>query len=136
MIRQGSESNPFYTRQQGSNIMQPTDIQSVYAKPIQTHNNVTVSASTEDVSAQWEEAIGFSKISLTVSSDAPHAMKVSIHWSHDKLTWHGEDIDVIDTTNQRDAGTTQVKADFFKVAVLNGDASSHDITTFAYLSTN
>ncbi|WP_066316994.1 hypothetical protein [Bacillus sp. FJAT-29814] len=117
----------------GSNVAQPTDIQSRYAQTIQTHNAVSVGASgTSDSS--WIDADGFSEIGITLLNSGATSSKVHVLWSSDGVTWQGADYDVIATgTPQQRAGNIVVKARYFKIQLFNGHTASVTMSAWAYL---
>lgn len=117
-----------------SEVMIPVDIQSRYTRTIQTHNAVSIGASSSS-SSNFFSSDGFNEISITLLLDGGTASQVYIHWSHDGVNPHGDDSTLPgNSTGNLKAFTTSVKAKYFKVILRNNDASSSRIATaYAYL---
>lgn len=117
-----------------SDVMVGVDIQGKYTKTVQTHTAVTVPATTGYNTSAWIDTEGFDKISIALLNDASTANSASIAWSHDGVTVHGNETNVLpsNTTNQKIA-VTEVKARFCRVIVYNTDASVHVMSAWAYL---
>lgn len=110
------------------------NIQSHYAKTIQTHVGVSIAASSYGNSA-WLECDGYSSIGLTLTNDAATATAIDVDWSHDGITAQGKDLNAVPSANtlQR-AGMVDVKAKYFRLVAKNNDsAAAHVMSVWAYL---
>lgn len=101
---------------------------------IQTHNAVSITATTVTANANWIPCDGYDKIGVSLLNDASTSSSVSIFWSYDNATTHGQDKDFIPAgTINTVSGVVDVKAPFFKVAVNNRDTTTHVMSAWAYL---
>jgi hypothetical protein len=118
----------------GSNMIQPTEIQSRYATTIQTHNAVSVGASSSSNSS-WIDCDGFTDLAITLKNDAVTTAVVDIDWSHDGTTQHGRDISspIPSGTGIVRSATTPIKGRYARISVFNGDTISHTMSAWAYL---
>lgn len=119
----------------GSQIQQPTDIQSHYQTTIQTHNAVSVGATTFSIPANWTSCKGFDSIEATaLYTQALSDNKVNILWSNDGLTVHAEEpIIASGYLNAKKAGGVPTRADYFKIVPYNAHTAADTISVFAYL---
>lgn len=120
----------------GTNIMQPIDIQSHLQTTVQTHNAVSVTASTTNASATWNDASGFTSLSVTILNDATTSNGLLVYWSNDGSTIHGVDQAINDgapSFSNAKAANIPVKARYFKIAVRNLDTIAHTMSAWAFL---
>lgn len=117
----------------GSNVIQPTDIQSHLQTTIQTHNAVSVALSGNSVGS-WIDADGFDKIGCTMAGDNSFSNSCSIHWSNDGSTLHGAESIIATGTGQQRAGITDTKSRYFRLVLGNNDsAAAHTMSAWAFL---
>lgn len=120
-----------------SDIAVPTDQQSKYQKTIQTHAGVSLttgSSSSQGNLTNFVDCDGFNDISLTLMNDAATGNSADIQWSNDGVNIHGYDYGVIPSgTTQYKAGSTSVKARYFKVRINNTDTATHVMSAWAFL---
>jgi hypothetical protein len=117
-----------------STIQVPIDQQTTYSQTIQTHNAVSVGASSWS-DGVWVDCNGFDKIGITVKNDAGTSNSLHVLWSNDGINRQGVDTSVFasDPSSER-VGETTVKARYIKLRVINDDANSaHTMSTWAYL---
>lgn len=117
----------------GSNIMQPVDIQSHLQTTIQTHNAVSVPATTGLGIGVWIDTNGYDQVAVTFMNDAATASQVNIEWSNDAATRHGIDILIASGTLKERSGLTGTRARFTRVVLLNTDAAAHVMSAWIYL---
>lgn len=117
----------------GSNVAQPTDLQSRYSQTIQTHNAVSVGASGSSIGT-WIDTEGFAKLAITFANDNSTGSKINIHWSNDASSIHGFDDSVGGTTmSQQKTGIVDTKARYARLALFNTDTVAHTMSAWAYL---
>jgi hypothetical protein len=115
----------------GSNIAQPTDIQSRYAQTIQTHNAVSVGASSISYGS-WIDADGFDKVGITFKNDGSVTSTIYVYYSNDGVSECG--FDTIPTaTNATKKAVFDIGARYVRVGVHNGDTAAHTMSAWAYL---
>lgn len=127
------QSSPLPTKVIESTIMQPVDLQGRYQQTIQTHNAVSVTATTGTSASSWIDTNGFNEIALNILNDANTASKADIHWSSDGVTIHGQDKDVLSSSVSSKSTIIPTKLRYMKVILFNTDASSHIMSAWAYL---
>jgi len=112
----------------------PIQIQSRLNTVIQTHNNTLLAPNAWSESSGWQDASKFDKLGLNMLNDASTSSQLYVYWSYDQSTKHGlEQLMPANTSNLRSA-ITDVKAPYFKIAILNGDTTTaHTMNVFAYL---
>jgi len=117
-----------------TDIQLPIQLQSRLASVIQTHNNTLVAANSWSESSGWQDCSKFDKLGLNMLNDASTSSQLYVYWSYDQSTKHGlEQLMPANTSNLRSA-ITDVKAPYFKIAILNGDTSAaHTMNVFAFL---
>jgi len=111
----------------------PIQIQSRLTNLVQTHNNVLIPANTLNYSTTWIDCSKFDKIGFTIMNDSATNTYVSLLWSHDQSTNHGEETILATGNAIRRASIVDTKAQYVKVLVNNQDASAHTISTWIYL---
>ncbi|PLR84657.1 hypothetical protein CVD25_01080 [Bacillus canaveralius] len=117
----------------GSSIMNPVDIQARYAATMQTHNAVSVGASATS-SSSWIDTQGFDKIAATLINDASTSSNVTLSWSNDGVSNHGDMSDFMPSgTQQRKAAITEIRARYVRVNVVNSDTVAHTMSAWVYL---
>lgn len=117
----------------GSTIQLPVDIQSRLAATTQTHNAVSVAASSNSVQTSFMDTNGFAELAVNVFNDAATSSQATIYWSHDGATVHAEET-VLNSTQQKKATLTTTKARYAKIKVDNLDgAAAHTMSAWAYL---
>lgn len=119
----------------GSNVIQPTEIQSRYATTIQTHTGAVVAPSNSNTQTAWMDCDGFSEICLTVLNDGATDNKADIQWSNDGTNMHGADFNIIPPgATQYRAVSTQIKARYAKIKIYNNATDiAHTMNAWAYL---
>jgi hypothetical protein len=122
------------TKEVESTIIKPVDIQARYAQPIQTHNAVSVGASSS-VSGTWVDTSGFSEIGVTMLNDSATNSGAFIQFSNDGVTLHGEDVINTITSNnqQRKSGSKPISARYARLVLINGDTVAHIMSAWMYL---
>jgi hypothetical protein len=117
----------------GSNVIQPSDIQSHYQQTIQTHNAVSVPLNSNSVGI-WLDTDGFSDLALNFMNDANTANHVDIQWSNDGATIHSLETPLTNVARQYGAVNIPTKARYARVKVYNDDAAlAHTMSAWAYL---
>lgn len=83
----------------------------------------------------WFDAKDFDKLAVTLANDAAQTSALDVYWSHDGVTEHGFDGNVIIAAEtQQRAGIVDVKARYFRLSPLNKDTvAPHNMTVYAYL---
>jgi hypothetical protein len=116
---------------EGSDIMQPMEIQGSLTQTVQTHNAQAISANSWS-SSPYMEATGFNKIAVTASMVGGTGMSVVVDFSHDGVNYFAG-ITVYDSTGSSFAPTVDVpiSAKYFRVGIKNKDATNAK-TTSAY----
>lgn len=123
---------------EGSDIMQPVELQGHLQQTIQTHNALSIGAGGNKTNDSWLDATGFNDLALTVLSDSGTAQfAATILWSNDGSSVQGAEVILGSASgvwaNSR-AGQVSTKARYFKVVLLNGDASNpHTLSAWATL---
>lgn len=118
----------------GSTIMQPMDVQFRLQTTIQTHNAVSVAATTGISAGSWIDCNGFDKIAFTLLNDAATASSADLQWSNDGTNQHGLEAGVIPGNTQRyKQGIADVKARYCRLVLGNTDAAAHTMSAWAYL---
>src|SRR5574342_1168272 len=116
-----------------TNGIVPTDIQSHLTSTIQTHNAVSVPATTGTSASAWFPCDGYDKLALILLNDAATNSAMNIRWSFDNSTIHGNEQPMTTQTLKERAAIVDVKAPFFQVFIANTDASAHTMSAWAYL---
>jgi hypothetical protein len=117
-----------------SGIMVPVDVQSRYQKTVQTHNAVSISATSWSNSNAWLDCSGFEKIAVTFKHEATISTTIEMQWSNDGATHHGRETSFTGTAIDGVA-VVEVKARYFRISIRNGDAAAHTTSVWAYLRT-
>lgn len=103
-------------------------------RSIAIHKKVNVPANSWNTPSGFIDTLGYDRLAITASSDASHLIRANIRWSHDGVTWQGEDVDVVNATRQNIAGITETKARYAMISLHNGDSgSAHVISSWMYL---
>lgn len=108
---------------------------------IQTQNAVSVVANGSSVPSTggptnngWQSSKGFDQVAVTMTNDAAINSGCAVYWSNDGVNAHGNETIIATAAQVNKAGRTGVKADWFKVVPINGDASlAHTMSAWAYL---
>jgi hypothetical protein len=117
----------------GSNIIQPSDIQSHLQTTIQTHNAVSVGANGWSESS-WLDTDGFDKIAFTLLNDSTTNSSAQIIWSNDGINKHGVEAVAFTTGDVgKRSGISDLKARYCKLSLNNADAIAHTMSAWAYL---
>lgn len=103
------------------------------AKTIQTHNAVSLAASSISSNPTFIDCNGFKELAVTVMNDATTSSTVELYWSNDNVTVHGTEILASANTAKWRVGSTPIKARYLKVNLQNGDAAAHTMSAWAYL---
>jgi hypothetical protein len=127
-------NNPLPIKHSASDIIQPVEIQSKYAQTIQTHNAVSVPLSNYS-NGSWIDCDGFSDIGVTFVSDSNTLnSSISLHWSNDGSTKHGDETLVATSTPMFKQGVTSIKSRYVRVVLGNQDSAlAHTMSAWAYL---
>lgn len=102
-------------------------------KTVQTHNAVSVAATTGTSSSAWIDCSGFSDIAIISANDASTAWYVDLWWSADGANNHGFDAIIPSGVRQYGSGLVPIKARYAKVTLKNTDAAAHTMSAWAYL---
>lgn len=114
-------------------IQNPTEIQSRRTQTIQTHNAVSVPATTGQSASSWYQSDGYDKIAVGSFGDVSYSGSIQIGWSSDGITVNFYDIVQATSTTTTKGGIVDVKMPYFRVIVLNADTSARTVSTWAYL---
>jgi len=116
---------------EGSDVMQPIEIQGSLTQTIQTHNALSIGANAWS-SSSWIDATGFSKICATASMVSGTGMTIVVDFSHDGVNYFSG-VTVYDSTGNSFAPSTDmpISAKYVRVGVKNKDATNAK-TTSAY----
>jgi hypothetical protein len=121
-----------------SNIMQQTDLQRRYQKPINTHAGVTIPPASDSLST-WIDTNGYNEIAVNLKNDNGTAQSgIVLLWSTDGSNATITGAESLGTggaawSNSRSV-LTQTKARWVQVLARNVDAAApHTITTNTYL---
>lgn len=117
----------------GSIVIQPIDIQSRLASTIQTHNAVSVGATSGNSQGSWFDCDGFTDIAINLMNDAGTANQVNIDWSTDGTNQHGSETPLGSSPLRYRSAVTSIKARYARVTLFNTDASAHTMSAWAYL---
>ena len=120
----------------GSNIPEaqaiPYQIVKRKQTTIQTHNQVSVGASTGSNSA-WIDCNGFDKVAFTLLNDTTASNQANADWSNDGINVHAQEV-ILATSTQKERPTiTDTKARYVRFYVYNGDTVAHIMSAWAYL---
>lgn len=115
----------------GSDVMLPIDVQGHYQSTIQTHNAVSILASSGS-NGGWIDCAGFDTIAITVMNDAVTQSYIDIQWSHDGVNQQGLDSSVADS-QQYKAMSVPTKGRYARIRIGNGDTVAHTMSAWAYL---
>jgi hypothetical protein len=117
-----------------SNSMTPIDVQSRLQTTIQTHNAVSVAATTGTSDSSWIDTDGFNELAITLMNDATTNSSADLYWSHDGSSIHGVEANFIPSDGiQKKVANTITKARYMKLHIFNTDAASHTMSAWAYL---
>jgi hypothetical protein len=111
----------------------PIDIQSHLASTIQTHNAVSVSATTGTSDSPMIDTDGFTEIGITVMKDAGTSSLIHVYWSNDGVSNQGAIYNALNTTDNLQSLTVPTRARYFKLRLANTDAVAHTFSAWAYL---
>jgi hypothetical protein len=125
--------NPLATRQIDSDIIIPVDVQARLSETIQTHNAVSVGASTGTSDSAWVDTDGFTEVGITIMNDAGTASLLHIYWSNDGVTNQGAIYNALTGTDNLKSYTTPTRARYIKVRLGNTDAIAHVMSAWVYL---
>jgi hypothetical protein len=125
-----SEKNPVPTKGVESQYIQPVDVQARYSQTIQTHNAVSVGASSWSLGS-WVEVSGFDKLGVTVLNDAVTNNSFTVHWSNDGTNQHGQE-SVSPSADKYRASEISVKAKYVKLNLKNDDTIAHTMSAWLY----
>lgn len=100
-------------------------------KSVQAYS-ASVSPTTSVFSA-WIDTDGFDKFELTFKNDAATSANVTIEWSHDGVTIHGEDTNVSTGTAMLRTYKDDTSARYMQLKIYNGDTVAHTMTAYLYL---
>lgn len=134
------QDNPLYVVIDSVNCIVPTDEQNVYDNNVVTHNGITVGINSWNSESSFHSSDGFTTLSCLLKSDnSVQTNSVFVYWSVDGSTNAGGELIIpsgvgggADATLR--AGTVQVKAPYFKIAVANYDTgATHVMTNTVFL---
>jgi hypothetical protein len=120
------------TNVKGSDIIQPVDIQARYAQTIQTHNAVSVPATTGASDSAWLDTSNFSQVGVTVTNSSPTPMKAEILWSNDGLNMHHYEV-IANGSIAYGGGHYDIKSRYFRIRLSNTDGTARIMSSWAYL---
>jgi hypothetical protein len=104
-------------------------------KTIQTHNAVSVSASTGS-SGAWIDTSGYSSVALSYLSDGSHTNNSNIQWSHDGVNIQTAEVGTSSANRQYGyARLGQPLARYVRVQLVNGDTVAHTMSGWLVLGT-
>ena len=111
----------------------PTTIVGSLANTIQTHNAVSVPASSYS-SSPFIDLLGYKEIGITMLNDAVATCSADLYWSNDGVNIHGWEASVISSTSVRYRQTNSViKARYGRLTVINEDAgAAHTMSSWFY----
>lgn len=102
----------------------------------QTHNAVSVGSGSGSYNNTWIDCNGYDQVGVTMLADAGVAgTGVYAAWSNDGVTQHGYE-NVIPTSglaSTSKSGGVPVRARYLKLQAFNSDATTHTMSTWAYL---
>lgn len=112
---------------------QPVEVQGRRQDTIQTHNAVSIAASSNSGSA-FLSCDGFDKLAVTLKTDVNHSAEIYLFWSNDGVTTHGyESIKAGATSWTVHSAMTDVKASYVKVNIANADTTTaHTVSAWAF----
>lgn len=120
----------------GTNVIQPTDIQSHLQQTIQTHNAVTIplNGGTSDGGNGWIDTDGFDKVGFMAQSGTALNWQIDAQWSNDNVNMRGtETVSPSSATNSRTL-LIDTKARYMKFVLKNNDTSTpQTLSAWAYL---
>jgi hypothetical protein len=115
-----------------SGIMVPVDVQSRYQKTVQTHNAVSVSASSSSGQASYMDVSGYENVAITGQASPSEKWGFTVYWSHDGVSVHGVDFGAVDVMNNKTLALP-VKARYMKVNLNNSATNASTMNAYAYL---
>jgi hypothetical protein len=137
------QNNPLPVDLTTSEAIIPTDIQNHLTQSIQTHNAVSVPLSGNSAQgngSSFAPCDGFKDISITVSNDNnTSTISIAIQWSFDGTNVQGGTSLVSNQPcnawgNTKTFTINDIQAPYFRVALVNGDATAaHTMSAWAYL---
>lgn len=118
----------------GTTIMQPIDIQSRLATTIQTHNAVSVAATTGISTSSVIDCAGYDQLAITFQSDAVASNQVEVVWNNVGTSINqGSEVPLATSTARYRAAIVPIKARYCTIVIYNTDAAAHTISVWAYL---
>lgn len=117
----------------GSDIMQPVDIQSIYAQTVQGQNGTIIAPSTTNNSS-FIDVFGFSEVAITLLlTGGSGNSKIECRWSHDGVNLHGWEEVLGNGTGTLRAVNVPIKARYISLSVVNGDTVPRTCSVWMYL---
>lgn len=115
-----------------SDIQQPVDVQSHYQQTIQTHNAVSVPATTGLSTGAWIDTNGFDTVAVTFKNSTSTASNVYLYFSSDGINEAGWET-VGSGTSSTKSGIFETRARYVRVALGNTDAAAKVMSAWIYL---
>lgn len=120
----------YVLNQAESTTMEPVDIQSSYAKAIQTNSSKPSNYSPSN----WIDTEGYTKVAFNVAvTEGAHLFTVQIQWSNDGANIHGREEFAVTTAAQYFSRLIDTKLRYFRVYLYNNDATARTMVAHAYL---
>jgi hypothetical protein len=128
----GTSAQQVYVGNQIDTNIQPVEIQSRYASTIQTHNAVSVGASSWSYSS-WYDCDGFDKVGVKMKNDASTPTALNIQWSDDNSTTMYDEALVGSGTPNTKGAISDIKGRYARIGILNNDTVAHTVSSSMYL---
>lgn len=115
-------------------VIDAVHLSSISSQTIHTHKSVTVPAGSSSYGdSGWIDTCGYSKIAVTMISDASAPNFIYLVWSHDQSNNQGGETLVPTASSNLRSGITETKARYCRVQVKNEDTEPHTMSAWAYL---
>ena len=117
-----------------SAIIVPVDIQTRYSKTFQTYAGQVAPPKGSAISS-WIDVDGFDKVGITaILSNDSFVTNITVRWSHDGSTVHGEETNISTGSSGKRAVGTDTKARYMQIQAYNGsDTLAQTVDIWAYL---
>lgn len=125
-------NNPLPIKHSASDIIQPVEVQSKYAITVQTHNAVSVGASSWSYSS-WIDTDGFDKVGVKMKNDASTPTALNVQWSDDAVSVMYDEGIVLSGTSNTKGAIADIKGRYARVGILNNDTAAHTVSSSLYL---
>jgi hypothetical protein len=118
-------------------VMPKTEVARRSFKLTKLHSNVSIVASGNASNTDWQDASGFNEAAFTIVNADNTQFAANVIWSHDKVNVHGAEsllAPAVGVWGNSRAVQTTVKAQYFKLILLNSDsAAAHVFNSWSYL---